>query len=113
MRPEPRVNADAVEVDLRANLPDVTFHVETGTASFEGVGYGWNANGGLMTTSVSGTANSYSVICSAPCTATLPAGTHRLLRGRGRRGYCPSTAPLPGGTSSRQMRSPAPSVLGK
>lgn len=78
MRTEPRVNADAVEVNLRANLPEVTFHLKMGSANFEGLGQGWTANGGLMTTAVSGSSNSYAVICTAPCTATLPAGTHRL-----------------------------------
>lgn len=75
---EPGVYGGGVPVNLRANLPEVTFHLKTGTANFEGIGPGWSANGGLLAVAVSGTASTYSVICTAPCTATLPPGTHRI-----------------------------------
>lgn len=78
--PFPRIQVRANEAPLRltANLPDVTFQLRTGSANFESTGTSYSGGSGVGVVSLSGTTVGYSVICTAPCEATLPTGSHRL-----------------------------------
>ena len=73
--PQPLVTLDAASAKLHfeATSPDIDFHIRTGEAVVSGEM--WTGRGGGA---YAGTATDYEPICTAPCDATLPVGTHRL-----------------------------------
>jgi hypothetical protein len=79
--PEPMitVRGDRADVRLEANEGDVSFLVRTGQGEFSGSGYAWGRGG----VSVWGQSRDYSIICTAPCDARIPVGTHRLALTQG------------------------------
>ncbi len=77
VQPRIRVKAGEAPISLKAIPPGVTFHLKTGSANFTGTGAGWSG-GGTHAVAVAGTTQAYSVICTAPCEAVLPTGTHRM-----------------------------------
>jgi hypothetical protein len=77
-KPLIQVKAGEAPLSLAANRPNVTFHLRTASATFQGTGTGWSSGGGTSTVSVAGTTAGYTVVCTAPCEATLPTGSHRM-----------------------------------
>jgi hypothetical protein len=71
--PPPASSTGAASLALTANTDDVTFSIKTGEAEFSGAGFA-----GGRAVYVSGTADAYSTICTAPCTTSLTLGTHRM-----------------------------------
>jgi hypothetical protein len=73
--PQPLVGMRGPRAELRleANDSDVEFHVRTGTAQLQGVGWG-----GRNSYSFVGQEAVYSTICAAPCEASLPTGSHHI-----------------------------------
>jgi hypothetical protein len=65
------VNGQRAELHFDANESDVQFQLRTGQAEMVGVGYGWR-------TSFIAQASSYTTICTAPCSGSLPTGTHHI-----------------------------------
>ncbi|HEU4412679.1 MAG TPA: hypothetical protein VFS43_45970 [Polyangiaceae bacterium] len=86
------VNAPEAPVQIRADEGDVTFHVRTGestgsavTTGF-GMGYGFGYGRGAMMPSTAFTSvhgRSYGRICTAPCEASVPAGTYPMALSKG------------------------------
>lgn len=68
-RPFVTVQGKPAMLQLTANIPEATFHLKTSTAVVVAGGR-------------SGVGVGYEVICTAPCTATLPTGTHQLAVSR-------------------------------
>ncbi len=58
---------------FEANEPDVQFQLRTGQSQTAGVGWGWRS-----TYSFAAQATDYTTICTAPCSGSLPTGTHRI-----------------------------------
>jgi hypothetical protein len=75
------VNGPRAELRLESPDPNTTFHIKTGQADVEGGGMTW----GGRAFSYSAQANAYTIICTAPCTAGLPVGTHELGLSQGGR----------------------------
>jgi hypothetical protein len=75
-QPPPRVNVVASNVRLRfvARQPNVTFHLLSGSS----VGLAVGLERALLLHS-----HHYSAICTAPCEAMVPQGTHRMGLSRG------------------------------
>jgi len=67
VRPFVTVQGKPATLQLSANVPGGTYHLKSATAVAGGV-----------------TASGYQVICTAPCTATIPAGTHQLAVSEGK-----------------------------
>jgi len=67
------VNAQRAEMRFEANEPDVQFQLRTGQSEMAGVGWGWRS-----TYSFAAQTSSYTTICTAPCSGSLPTGTHRI-----------------------------------
>jgi hypothetical protein len=65
--------AAPAQVSFQANEGDVQLQVRTGQAAI--AGWGW---GGRGATSFVGEVHSYQTLCTAPCTAVVPVGTHHL-----------------------------------
>ena len=78
--PQPLVTLDAppAKLHLEATGPDVDFHIRTGEGTVTGFAYLGRYFGGY-----NAVAQDYEHICTAPCDATLPAGTHRLALSQG------------------------------
>jgi hypothetical protein len=68
-RPLITVNADEASLSFEAGEPNITFHIKTSSAT---AGYGLGKV----------TATGYDRICTAPCTASLPAGTYEMAYSR-------------------------------
>lgn len=84
------VNAPEAAVQLRSDQGEVTFHVRTGestgSAVTTGFGMGYGYRGAAMMPSTAFTSvhgRSYGRICTAPCEATLPAGSYPMALSRG------------------------------
>jgi hypothetical protein len=75
------VNAGEAPLTLSSKEPDVTFHIRSGEAQLVGGGFTFGRHGGPMVFGAQ--ARSYTQICTAPCSATLPTGTHRLALSQG------------------------------
>jgi hypothetical protein len=63
-----------VRVRLEANAPNIEYELRTGTAHF--IGTGWT--GGGRSTTVTGTAQAFEALCTAPCDSSLPIGNQPL-----------------------------------
>lgn len=72
----PAADPKQVPVTLRANLSEVTFHLKTGSGTFEASS--WSGGGAWGAGAISGSTTSYRVLCTAPCETTLPGGTYQL-----------------------------------
>jgi hypothetical protein len=72
-RHEDGTRGDSVTVHVASDQDDVALLVQTGQSEFEGVGWGYRS-----WVAVSGTSRNYAMICSAPCDAEVPLGTHRM-----------------------------------
>ena len=64
-QPVATVHAEPVRLQFVANVPEVTFHLFTGSATAMAAGARIEARG-------------YNALCTAPCEASLPHGTHTL-----------------------------------
>jgi hypothetical protein len=73
--PQPLVTLESTpaKIHFEATSHDVDFHIRTGEAVVSGMVWTGRGLGGY-----GGVAHGYDHICTAPCVATLPAGTHRL-----------------------------------
>jgi hypothetical protein len=84
------VNAPAAPLRLRSDQGDVTFYLRTGestgSAVTTGFGVGYGYRGGSMMPSTAFTSvhgRSYGRICTAPCEATVPAGSYPMALAKG------------------------------
>lgn len=64
------------EVSFSTPGPGVTVYYKSGSADISGSGWVWGKNGGWGT--YSGTATSFTRLCTAPCRAQLPGGTYKF-----------------------------------
>lgn len=92
VRPLVTVHAPEARLELRADTPDVTFHVSTGAA----VSDTWNRVSAI----------GYDRICTAPCEASIAAGTYSLALSLEGDSPVPWRAPvaLPAGASTLEGR---------
>ncbi len=72
------LDAPAIKLHFEATAPDTDFHLRTGDSVISGV-----AATSRGAAAFSGSAQNYAHICTAPCDATLPKGTHRLALSQG------------------------------
>jgi hypothetical protein len=93
VRPFVTVRSGEAPFNFRATPTDepVTLHVHSGSATVVGHGFTTRGTAAMYV----GAADSYSTICTAPCSATLPAGTHRLALSQGRGTPVESDEPTP------------------
>lgn len=84
------INAAAAPLTLRAEEPEVTFHLRTGEMNATGVANGFAMGYGRRrasmmpsTTFISLHGRSYGRICTAPCDATVPAGSYSMALSKG------------------------------
>jgi hypothetical protein len=85
------VNGRDAPLQLRADQPGVTFYLHTSSSSVEGVshGVGIGAGSGGMgagsgTTFSRAKGKTYARICTAPCEATIPAGSYDFALSKGK-----------------------------
>jgi hypothetical protein len=96
------VHAAEARLTLRSDEPAVTFHVNTASATTEGVGTFWGTRSSGVGT-YSATVVGYDRICTAPCEASMAAGTYTLALSSGdSKSPVPTEAPitLPSGAST-------------
>ncbi len=79
-RPLVTLEAPPARLHFEATTPDVDFHIRTDEATVSGMVWTTRGFG-----TYAGVAHGYDHICTAPCDATLPAGTHRLALSQGDR----------------------------
>jgi hypothetical protein len=72
--PQPSATSERVPVHLDATEPDITYSVRSGSATIVGVAGGH---------AVAALAHGYTELCTAPCNASLPAGTQHLALSKG------------------------------
>jgi hypothetical protein len=74
--PPPSLQAPSSQLQLRASEPGITFHVKRGMT--QGFGSGWisGRHGGHALIAVNLT--NYELLCTAPCTTSLPPGSYEL-----------------------------------